>query len=956
MRNRIESSLPYLLSGFLTLIVFFSSFSYIAQSSHSTKAINYRVIKLKPTSSAWSKHVLDFVIKPDGNLSVLFPEMVCEYDGQTILRETKCSKHVKKIHWDSQKNELIGYSRYGIAEALDNVNLRFKEDSLYYLSSDGTIFCLDEKGNLSSSFRGTKKKIGNIGNIKVRKFRVFHDYLLIVQWDYSLHLLNYKTKERKFIGETGQFLDSDPDETKLIIRSDDGVFELNSQGKLTHLFPESIQFIRGVAFLDNHNYWVALDNGIIVKKKDKVTLYKHEQISDITCIGYYERENCLFIGTRYKGLFLIELESLSTVPHSTDSYQSVSGLVRTASGEIYAANHDQNVMQYIKGQFYSFPNSTPIRTASILYFDKNIHLGSYGYRIQKKNGTQFNSISNLPDTAIVLHVLKSTKQNLYLVGTSFGLYKGKNLSTLSIPYPKKFKGRVVNITERKDGSFCFGLDEKIIFLNSDLTIRKTYSNPLIKEVRAFYEDPDGRLWIGTLGNGLYCFHHDELTHINSMPNCKLDENIHTLALDNGNIIMTSNNGLHVVSFEKLRSFYQKEIPYLIPFILKGNHTVTSNEYNGMTPNSFVHLRDGNLFFSSVGGVIKYYHDIIPKSRKITPRIIKTIINGGPLENNNYQATSSSNNISIHLSKNTFVEGYNTYFQYRIANDPNRNDWSSLQKSTRIEFDQVAPGKHKIEVRCIDGLNVTNPLILSKEIIIYLPWYKSLQVQLSFIACIILLIVIYRFWKYYSSKKMKKLELEVAHAKLSPHFLFNTLNGFHSLVNSKQSNEVKTMIPHLSRLLRKLIENEGNKSSTIQEEVELIKDYLKIEKMRLGERLTVSFTITEVTLEKQVPFGLLLPFVENAIVHGVNKTDVPTEVSISSTYIVQNKATQITIIDTGPGLSNKRSSRHKSVGFSIINSVIKFWKKQHDVKIQYSVNNSNSKGVIVIITIPDITIS
>jgi two-component system LytT family sensor kinase len=112
------------------------------------------------------------------------------------------------------------------------------------------------------------------------------------------------------------------------------------------------------------------------------------------------------------------------------------------------------------------------------------------------------------------------------------------------------------------------------------------------------------------------------------------------------------------------------------------------------------------------------------------------------------------------------------------------------------------------------------------------------------------------------------ELQALRIQLHPHFLFNTLHGISTLIDS-DPKVAKGMIVKLSSLLRAALKHASSDLTPLREEIEFLQAYLDIEKLRLGKRLAVRFTIEPATSQMLVPQLILQPLVENAIVHGVS---------------------------------------------------------------------------------------
>ncbi len=117
-------------------------------------------------------------------------------------------------------------------------------------------------------------------------------------------------------------------------------------------------------------------------------------------------------------------------------------------------------------------------------------------------------------------------------------------------------------------------------------------------------------------------------------------------------------------------------------------------------------------------------------------------------------------------------------------------------------------------------------------------------------------------------KRQKLEAELdfLKAQIHPHFLFNTLNNLYALT-LKKSDYAPEVVMKLSELLSFMLYEGKSDTISIKKEIELIKHYTDLEKIRFDDRLELTFKTTGDFMGKQIPPMLILPFVENAFKHG-----------------------------------------------------------------------------------------
>lgn len=115
--------------------------------------------------------------------------------------------------------------------------------------------------------------------------------------------------------------------------------------------------------------------------------------------------------------------------------------------------------------------------------------------------------------------------------------------------------------------------------------------------------------------------------------------------------------------------------------------------------------------------------------------------------------------------------------------------------------------------------------------------------------------------------IKDAQLQNLSAQLNPHFLFNSLNTIKSLVPS-QPDSARRAIDLLSELLRTSLYNTEQSTTTVGEELALIKDYLELEQLRMEERLQYSINIDDNFSKISIPTLSLITMVENAVKHGI----------------------------------------------------------------------------------------
>lgn len=148
------------------------------------------------------------------------------------------------------------------------------------------------------------------------------------------------------------------------------------------------------------------------------------------------------------------------------------------------------------------------------------------------------------------------------------------------------------------------------------------------------------------------------------------------------------------------------------------------------------------------------------------------------------------------------------------------------------------------------------------------------------------------------------EMESLKARVNPHFLFNTLNSIASLVFSNPAL-ADDMIQKLSNLFRHALDVSTRNLIPLSKEIAIVEDYLSIESVRLGNRLTIDINIPFELTDVFIPPFLLQPLVENSIKHGIEKISGPGKISIEAT--IQQPQLTLKIFDNGKGFKQNTTT-------------------------------------------------
>nr|WP_302597478.1 sensor histidine kinase [uncultured Cellulosilyticum sp.] len=153
------------------------------------------------------------------------------------------------------------------------------------------------------------------------------------------------------------------------------------------------------------------------------------------------------------------------------------------------------------------------------------------------------------------------------------------------------------------------------------------------------------------------------------------------------------------------------------------------------------------------------------------------------------------------------------------------------------------------------------------------------------------------------KLQKRLELSIINHQVKPHFLYNTLNTASILVAIEEQDAAIELIKTLAKYYRACLSS-GEDCITIAEELEIVKEYIKIAIIRKPNSVVINYDIDEATLKFKIPKITIQSLVENSIKYGVKKVGVPVQISITTRFNQDENKMMIIVEDDGNGISKE----------------------------------------------------
>lgn len=603
------------------------------------------------------------------------------------------------------------------------------------------------------------------------------------------------------------------------------------------------------------------------------------------------------------------------------------------------------------------------KTIKQLSFDaknESIYFASdYGMGVFKNIYKNTDDVSYLKEANNSMFVIKhfslSGNNNHLALALSSGVVflsdKVKRFEFNSLKYKEKedfFKDRSYHVFYDDKGNLWFsninGLSE---FSNGRLIKHYAHEPLLTKRINDIQQLADGTLILATDGYGLIFYHEGKITRQITQEN-GLTNNICTkLFVKNNEIWVLTNKGVN-----KITNYPQTP-------------AVTNFDYGkdllGDDINSLF-IDDSTAYFATNKGLILFKYNNKNITRNLPKVYVTSIIKDNErlsVNQGNFTFETGTNTILFTFSAVDFTTSDITY-RYRL----NGNSAWVETRTRRLDFSSLQSGDYVFEV-CAKNQNGNWGPSAKISFTIKKHFWQSL-----WFLSILILLVAYFFYKVavYITRKQKDkeqaqlliknkvlmLEQQALQAMMNPHFVFNVMNSIQHYINTQNTASANKVLTGFARLIRKNLEICTKSYISLEEELEYLNLYLKLEKNRFGEKLQYTFSIDpEIDLDDTfIPSMLLQPYVENAIWHGIMPKETEGQIQINikmqdSFYL------NIEIIDDGIGIENSLKNKkdtHISKGMQLTKERLNLLGQIEAKPIHLNVHQNAIHGTTVSISI------
>lgn len=396
---------------------------------------------------------------------------------------------------------------------------------------------------------------------------------------------------------------------------------------------------------------------------------------------------------------------------------------------------------------------------------------------------------------------------------------------------------------------------------------------------------------------------------------------------------------------------------------KNGRISVMNTYNGLASENISDLLGLNddLWLATGNGLEK-----IPLSLNKVNRQAKVYVKNTNFEFNNI-VLEKGEPLVLYPETSLYSAGDKYEYAYKL----NRNDWVKLPaKIEKIELLNIPKGDFNLLLKTIDHLGRDSENILEfsgtvKGSIWESAWFLISAILLTLFISILTATAIIRNIKKKEQQKnvLLRSQLKAIRAQMNPHFMYNTLNSIQDLILQKDIKNTNYYLSRFSHLMRQILDFSREERILLSEETDMLENYLKLEKLRMGDDFKYNINIDEDIDPERIylPSLLIQPFVENSLKHGLLHKKGAKILNVD--FRKENNTLKISISDNGIGqkrageIQERSPLKHKSFASGAVLKRIELLNSQGGFKIKIKTadlrENETDPGTKVDITISPI---
>ncbi|MEO1517835.1 MAG: histidine kinase [Bacteroidota bacterium] len=390
------------------------------------------------------------------------------------------------------------------------------------------------------------------------------------------------------------------------------------------------------------------------------------------------------------------------------------------------------------------------------------------------------------------------------------------------------------------------------------------SLPFLVNITDLLVAPDGSLWVATHQHGVLQLEGTKVVQHYTVDQGLSSNNCRVIYLAGDQLWIGTNKGINMLNTRT------QELK-----VIDTKSGLPSNEINQLL------VKDEEVWAGTPGGLAIFPTselDVQPPPPPIS--IQKLLVNGESMPTENVQLSHLQNNLNIHFLGLAYKSKGKEQYRYRLLGLD--TSWT-FSNSREVTFHTLPPGVYKFQVQTINHKGLRSIEAASLPFTIHQAWWRKGWFILSSVLLLMSISGWVIYWRQKSirkkemaenrlKQKINRLRVQALQAQMNPHFVFNALNAIQNYLLTNDTDRAVEYLSYFAKMIAFIFEYSGRKSITLEKELEFLGHYLKLEKLRFEDKVTIDFVVEDSLLKDKadvyLPPLLIQPIVENAFKHGL----------------------------------------------------------------------------------------
>jgi hypothetical protein len=621
------------------------------------------------------------------------------------------------------------------------------------------------------------------------------------------------------------------------------------------------------------------------------SLTEFTAMSDVQC----NKEGLYFFTSISKGIYTVPQIKIRAYTYTTLLQKNKLNYLKTNASKLFIPYRGLNMVV-----IDSSMNGYDLRTyqeagsiSGITFNDKNAPISNQDYLFRLDTSTPYPEFY----FAKVLHIAGDT----FLAGGTggFGLFKGNQMYYSSRKYG--FANRITDLANKGNDSYIIATINGLYYFDTKSGKSTIRPDTLLTNVRitgctAYNE----KLYaIATRGNGVYVYYNNNPFIVNE-----------ALGLANNlteSAIFQNDSTLWVASYSGISRISIKRNGEALSFSVKSydiEDGLCSNQVN------MIEVFNNKLWLATNEGLCYFDPAILKKTADTLPLYITSVdINGESYTNELSKLSFSQNNVTINYNALYYNDRAKVRYKVRLKG---KEEWRYTYDNL-VQYFSLPPGEYEFEVAAEDkyGRYVSQIKKVSFTIIPHYTNTVHFKIFIGLVVIGIAILIVYLLFAYQRFKaqnviKLLQSEFKALNYQINPHFIFNVLNSIQYYILRKDSDKAVHFLSSFSTLIRRIVSNSRQQYISVIEEVECLKDYLDLEKLRLENKFDYELNIdSNVDIEQKTMLPMIIqPLVENSIWHGIVPLEERGKIKVDF-KLDEVGALVCTVDDNGVGINSTK---------------------------------------------------